>query len=251
MQKYQCIISYDGTDYTGWQVQPNQRGIANVLQNVFANVFGYSIKLIGASRTDAGVHALGQVATFSTDLILSCQKILDAWNNRLPNDIVIRSLRMVDDIHPRHNVQQKTYRYHIFLERPLPFVQRYGFFYTYSLNIELLQDAFKVFIGTHDFRSFCTGDEQESTVRTIDSISLQYLERWNVYRVEVKGPGFLRFMIRRIVGACLHVASGQSSIDVLQRVLDEKDPRQMLPNAPAKGLMLYKIVYRDTQRGEL
>jgi tRNA pseudouridine38-40 synthase len=248
MQKYRCIISYDGTEYAGWQVQSNQRGIANVLQNVFSNVFGHQIKLIGASRTDSGVHALGQVATFISDINSSPETILNAWNNRLPNDIVIRSLSPIEeDFYPRYHVEQKIYWYHIFLERPLPFVQRYGYFYSYPLTIEVLQEAIKIFIGSHDFRSFCTGHDQENTIRAIESISLCYLKRWNVYRLEIKGRGFLRFMIRRIVGACIHAASGKCSLDMLQNVLNEKNPRQTLPNAPAKGLMLYKIVYRETR----
>lgn len=246
MQQYLCIIAYDGTEYAGWQVQPHQHAVANVVQNVFSQVFGQTIKLTGASRTDAGVHALGQVASFSCNLNLSCEKILNAWNNRLPPDILIRSLHNVENFHPQRNVRQKTYRYHFFLDRPLPFVQRYGYFHRYQVDIKKLQEAFKPFIGTHDFRSFCTGDEQETTVRTIDSISLQYMNRLNMYRIEIKGPAFLHFMIRRIVGACLEVASRDFlSVDILQKVLDEKDPEQTLPNAPAQGLLLYKIVYEN------
>ena len=250
MTRYKAIIAYDGTDYAGWQVQPDRIAVANVLQNRFQEVFEQPIKLLAASRTDAGVHAVGQVACFDTDLALSPEKIADVWNNRLPADVVIRSLEKVpDDFHPRYAQSQKTYWYTLFLEPPLPFVQRYGYFYHYPLDLEKLKKAVSIFVGTYDFRSFCTGDEKENTVRTIDSISLEpvsleLFKQCQGYRIIFKGPRFLRFMIRRIIGACLHVALHDFlSIDSLQKVLDEKDPNHPLPNAPAKGLLLYEINY--------
>ncbi|MEX0939831.1 MAG: tRNA pseudouridine(38-40) synthase TruA [Candidatus Babeliales bacterium] len=244
MNHYKAIIAYDGTDYAGWQVQPEKLAIANIMQNTFAKTFGKPIKLIGASRTDAGVHALGQVASFSTNILISPYQLQVAWNNLLPNSIVIRSLQKTETFfHPQAYVKQKTYWYHFFTARPLPFVERYGSYYRYALNIEKLKETFTVFTGTHDFRSFYTGNEQKNAIRTIDSISLQYFKRWNIYRVEIRGKSFLRFMIRRIVGACMDVASRNLPIALLQKVLEERDPNQRLPNAHAKGLMLNKIIY--------
>jgi tRNA pseudouridine38-40 synthase len=250
MPRYKAIIAYDGTEYNGWQAQPNQLSVANVLQNTFYSVFNKSIKIIGASRTDAGVHALGQVATFVTELELDTRTLVHAWSNRLSSNIVIRSLD--EDFryfHPQKNVVQKTYWYHFFLHRPLPFAERYGYFFRHPVNLEKLVKGLETFVGTHDFRSFCTGDEHHSTIRTIDSIAVHHLKRWGAYRIEVKGPGFLHFMIRRIVGACLEVSSRNFlSTDYLQEVLDQKSPQQTLPNAPAKGLLLYKIQY--AKKGE-
>lgn len=185
---YKLVIAYDGTDYTGWQVQPQGTAVANVLQKTFVQCFNKPIRIIGASRTDAGVHALGQVATFETDLNVHPDKIMWVWNNKLPRSLSIRSLQIVDDrFHPQADVKQKTYYYHFFTERPLPFIARYGYFYNYPLDIAKVQDALRVFEGTHDFRSFCTGDDMSSTIRTIDAISLDYIKRYNVYRISVRG----------------------------------------------------------------
>lgn len=245
MQQYKLIVSYDGTDYAGWQYQPDETAVTNVLQDTFKYVFGKTIKLVGASRTDAGVHAIGQVAAFSTDLVIQPNQLLNAWNNRLPTAMLIRSLHKVSpEFYPMNNVEQKTYWYHVFGQRPSPFVQRFGHYMRYPLDEKKLENALKLFVGTHDFRSFTSDDVRENTVKTIDSISLHYFKRFNVHRIEFKAQGFLRYMIRRVVGACLEVASRPSlKIDLLQQVMDERDPEQTLPNAPAKGLLLYKVMY--------
>lgn len=247
MKKFKIIVAYDGSDFYGWQVQPEQQTVAGVLQDTFKEVFGKEITIAAASRTDAGVHALGQTAGFTTDLIIAENDLLNAWQNRLPESILIRSIQEVPlDWNPRANVKQKTYHYHFFQERALPMAARYGYYYRYPVNLEKLKQALELFVGTHDFRSFCTGDEYENTVRTIDEVSVEYLEPFKAYRIIIKGPGFLRYMIRRISGACLEVASRDNLTLVdLQKVLDAKNPLQLLPTAPAKGLMLYKIDYHD------
>ena len=245
MKQYKIIVAYDGSDYFGWQVQTEHITVAGVLQDTFKSVFGKEILIKAASRTDAGVHALGQTATFMADLIIDPVALRHAWQNILPESILIRGLEEISlDWNPRHNVKQKTYFYHFFQERPLPFFGRYGWYYRYPVNQEKLKEALNVFVGTHDFRSFCTGDEYENTVRTIDAVDVEYLHRFRAYRISVKGPGFLRYMIRRIVGACLEVASRDTlQINDLKIALEKKNPLQLLPTAPAKGLMLYKIVY--------
>lgn len=243
---YKIIVSYDGTDFSGWQYQPHAPSVAQTLQDTFFCKFGCPIKILGASRTDAGVHALGQVAVFSADITLDCAAMLTAWNDALPASIVIRDLtRVSDTFHPMYGVQEKTYWYHFFLKRPLPFVERYGWFFRYPINFDLLQQALQMFVGTHDFRSFCTGtDMGENTTRTVTSVRLVYVRKFGAWRIEFKGPGFLRHMIRRIVGACMQVASKEDlTLAYLKTVLDEKNPKQKLLNAPAKGLCLYKIKY--------
>lgn len=246
IKKYKIIIAYDGTNYQGWQTQTATcKTVAHVLQAAFETVFGRTIKLIGASRTDSGVHAMGQVAVFTTDFAITPELLMYAWNNELPADILIRALHEVPlDFNPRYPVTQKTYYYHFFITRPLPFAARYGYYFYRPIDMQKLKDALAIFAGTHDFRSFCSGYDMTDTVRTIDSIKLVYLRRYNAYRIVVQGPGFLRYMIRRIVGACLEVASREKlSLDVLRTALEEKHPEQTLPNAPAHGLVLYKIDY--------
>ena len=245
--RYKLIIAYDGTDYHGWQVQPDEITVAGTLQNRFYNAFKIACQLIGASRTDAGVHALGQVAECRTEFDLDPEKLRLAWNNILPADIVIRSLEQAEESFKIfRQVDYKIYHYHFFLERPLPFFQRYGWYYWHPVNLDYLHNALQVFVGTHDFRSFCTGDEKENTVRTIRSITVEYVSAYNCYRIVVIGPSFLRYMIRRVVGASLEVASRiDLSMEVLHKALEQKDPRQLLPTAHAKGLLLYKIVYKQ------
>lgn len=245
---FKIVVAYDGTDFNGWQIQPNAPSVAQTLQDTFAQQFGRSIKITGASRTDAGVHAMGQIAVFSTDLVLDQTKFVSAWNDALPPTIVIRSMEEVsDDFHPIYGVEQKIYWYHFFLERPLPFVERYGWFFRYNIDVEKLNDALQLFVGTHDFRSFCTGtDMGENTVRTIQEISVEYIQVLDAWRIVCKGPGFMRHMIRRIVGAAMQIAS-KDTLDVtcLKDVLAQKDPNQTLINAPAKGLCLYSIRYKN------
>ncbi len=244
--RYKLTVAYDGTDFNGWQVQPDVLSIAQAMQDSFKHIFNQKIVLIGASRTDAGVHAMGQTAAFSTDLTIDINKLMTAWNDALQPTIVVRSLEQTsDDFHPIYKVKEKIYWYHFFLERPLPFIGRYGWFYRYAVDREQLQKALAVFVGTHDFRSFCTGTQMgENTVRTIDSIDVTQ-EQFGAWRITVKGPGFLRHMIRRIVGASLVSASKDNlSADDLKAILKEKDPNQALINAPAKGLCLYSIRYK-------
>lgn len=247
MRTYKLIIAYDGSDYFGWQALPNKPSLAATLNYAFKTVFKKDIKVLGASRTDAGVHALGQVAHITTDLNISADKLKWAWNNALPADISIRSLELVDDnFNPFCNVEQKIYHYHFFTERPLPFIQRYGYFYPYKIDFDILKQALQTFVGTHDFCAFKSSEDlRTNTIRTIDAISLDYLPRYKAYRITVKGQKFLRHMIRRIVGASLSVASNKNhTLTMLQQVMASCNPRHTLPNAPAQGLMLYKIIYK-------
>lgn len=250
---YKIIVSYDGTGFSGWQYQPHAPSVAQTLQDTFKALFGAPIKILGASRTDAGVHALGQVAIFSTDLILDPMRMQKAWNDALPISIMIRALEPAPiDFHPMYRVKEKIYKYHFFLKRPLPFIAPYGWFFRYPLDSAKLERSLDLFVGTHDFRSFCTGtDMGENTVRTIQTIRLEHYKRYGIWALEFKGPGFMRHMIRRIVGACMQVASKQElTIDYLQEVLAQKDPRQELLNAPAQGLCLYRIRYHRLHERE-
>ncbi len=247
MAVYKMVVSYDGTAYHGWQRQPEDISVVQVLEESFRAVFKQKISISGASRTDAGVHALGQVASFVSDMQIAPEKLKFAWNNALPHDVLILDLCVtVDGFNPRHAVTSKTYHYSFFTERPLPFVQQYGWYFSRPVDLDVLQEALQIFVGTHDFRSFCTGYDMHSTVRTIHSIHVEYDERAKAHRIVVKGPGFLRYMIRRIVGAALAVASKeQFSCDDIRVALEKKDPAQILPNSPAKGLLLYEIEYEQ------
>ena len=245
MNHYKLIVAYDGTDYAGWQSQGNGKSVAEALCRSFESVFRVQPFLHGVSRTDAGVHAVGQVVWLKADLDLDPDQLKFAWNNRIDRSIVIRSVQAVSrEYRSMQEVIEKTYFYHFFTSRPLPFLARYGWYCDHRLDLDKLRGALQIFVGTHDFRSYCTGDEWEDTVRTINSIELVTLPKIQMYRIVVKGPRFLRYMIRRIVGSCIQVAShSKMEIGYLKKVLDELDPEQCLRNAPSRGLMLYRIKY--------
>jgi len=250
MTVYKFTVAYDGTAYHGWQWQPHSISVVQVLQDCFESVFKQRISISGASRTDAGVHALGQVASFALDFKIAPETLKFAWNNALPHDILIKDLSIAsNDFNPRRKVVSKTYKYYFFTQRPLPLVQHCGWYFKRSVNLKKLEDALQILIGEHDFRSFCTGDDMESTIRKINSIHLEYDQSMQAHVIVVKGPGFLRYMIRRIVGACLTVASRDdlSSLDI-KIALEKRDPEQTLPNSPAKGLVLYEIQYEDDMK---
>lgn len=247
MNTYKIIVSYDGTDYFGWQIQPAKKTIAGVLQAHFKERFGHDITLVGASRTDGGVHALGQVARFYSPLTIEDERFRKAFNAHLPKDIHLRKLQRVrDDFHPQREVEKKIYQYHIVTERPLPGLSR---FVTLQRPFDLakFQEAVQLFVGTHDFRSFCTGNDLENTVRTVEQVTITYKKRYGIYQVTVVGPGFLRYMIRRMVGAALYVAINPTEdISSIASILSQKNPLHHLPTAPAHGLLLRKIIYKGS-----
>lgn len=249
MQTYKIIVSYDGTNYAGWQSQGDGSTVAEALVKAFIDVFKSQPVLRGVSRTDAGVHAMGQVVLLRTTVTLAPERLIFAWNNRLPDAIVLREACLVESDFKLHaKVIEKTYYYHFFTQRPQPFVARYGWYCQKPLDLDKLKSALQVFVGTHDFRSFCTGYDWSDTVRTVNTINLQYLSQYEMYRIVVRGPRFLRYMIRRMVGASIQVASNSHlSIDILDKVMQQKNPEQTLLNAPAKGLMLYRVRYEGEE----
>ncbi len=242
--KYVLLIAYDGLNYHGWQIQNHCRTVAGTLVVAFRESFQVNVRLIGASRTDTGVHALGQIALIDMPLSIACSVLKKTINGRLPNNIVVRRVAVApDDFHPLRGVASKTYFYHFFLEQPLPFIARYGNWLKHPISIEYVRKGVQVFEGTHDFRSFCTGNHVASTIRTIDEIQVDYCKRVRTYRIIIQGKGFLHHMIRRILGAVFYGALYGKDHDLLIRALEEKDPHQKLPIAKAQGLLLRRIRY--------
>lgn len=249
MQKYKIIIAYDGTDFHGWQIQPKAITVTSCLEKTFKRVFKKEISIFGASRTDSGVHALGQVAQFTTDVDIDLEILREAWNESLPISILIRSIEKVPgSFHPCHNVKQKVYLYHLFLKRPLPHLARYGWFYRFVHLVDWtkFEQGLSLYVGTHDFASFCKNDDEKDTMRTIDSIKTRRILGGSVLQIEVRGKSFLRFQIRRMIGYALDVARRKDfSVDYLQNVLESRNPQQTLVKAGGEGLCLRKIIYDD------
>ena len=242
--RYTLIVSYDGTAYHGWQEQRHgSRTVAETLQRTYQQVFGPEITIVGASRTDTGVHALGQVAQFHSPLQLDSATLLRALNGGLPPDIHVRTIGLsADRFHVHHDVLYKIYHYHLFTKRPLPQFARYGYYHSYAWDAQKLAEALQLFTGEHDFWSFCAG-ERDSHCR-IDDIRLTPLARGQGYRIAIKGNRFAYHQVRRMVGAALCIATSQKRMpEEIAQALKHQSPRELFPTAPAHGLMLRKIVY--------
>jgi tRNA pseudouridine38-40 synthase len=247
MKPYKIVVAYDGTNYHGWQEQKGPVTIAGILQASFKKLYGHEIKVVGASRTDTGVHALDQVARFYTDRDIDCSVMLRSWNGALPCDIVIRSLELSpESFHPQHNIAEKTYCYYFALEQPLPFMARHVHYFSYSIDFDLMQKCLQLFVGEHDFFAFSTGDCNKSTICTVNSITVEFDTVHRVYCIQVKGKRFLHHMVRRIVGAAFRVSSSRRNLlDEVSLALQKREVKSFLPTAPACGLVLKKIMYKN------
>ena len=239
-------VAYDGTNYHGWQVQPNAKTIEGELNRVLTQLTGEKIQVTGASRTDAGVHALGNVAVFDTASKIPAEKFSYALNQRLPEDIVIQSsLQVADDFHPRYCNSTKTYEYKILNRRfPDPLKRLYTHFVYMPLDVDKMKKAAEYIVGEHDFASFCSaGSQVESTVRTVYSLSVN--KRDDVISIRITGNGFLYNMVRIIVGTLMKVGLGVYPPEHIKEIIDAKDRYAAGPKAPARGLTLVEIKYED------
>lgn len=244
MKRIKLTIAYDGTNYCGWQVQPNGITIEEVLNKAIQKLTGEDILVIGASRTDSGVHALGNVAVFDTETTIPPEKLAMALNQRLPEDIVIvKSEEVHADFHPRYCDCSKTYEYHIINTRiPDPTRRLTNYFVSYVLDIEKMRQAAAYLVGEHDFVSFCNvRTDVESTVRTITG--LEILTNGDEITIRITGNGFLYNMVRIIVGTLIRVGRGFYEPEKVKEILEAKDRKAAGVTAPAHGLVLVKIDY--------
>ncbi len=244
MARIKLVVAYDGTGYHGWQVQPNAVTVEGELNKALSELLGTEIKVIGASRTDAGVHALGNVAVFDTDSRIPGKKFSYALNARLPEDIKVVSSSEVDEaFHPRYDCVDKTYEYRITRsEFMLPTKRLYSNHIYYKLDVERIKEAATCFIGKHDFASFCSaGSVVEDTVRTI--YSLDVIEEGEDLVFRVRGNGFLYNMVRIIAGTLINVGCGKMSVEQVNAAVSGENRALAGPTAPAKGLCLMHINY--------
>ncbi len=244
MKRVKLVVAYDGTNYCGWQIQENGITIEEVLNKTISDLVGEPIAVIGASRTDSGVHAMGNVAVFDTESRIPAEKMSFALNQRLPEDIRIQhSCEVPLDWHPRYCDTRKTYIYRILNRRfAIPTERLYSHFFYYPLNVEHMQQAADYLVGEHDFKSFCTPRTQVlSTVRTIYYIQIQ--KEGDMISITINGNGFLYNMVRIIVGTLLKVGTGLYPPEHVKEILDAKDRRIAGPKAEAHGLTLQEIEY--------
>ncbi|MBU9738636.1 tRNA pseudouridine(38-40) synthase TruA [Diplocloster agilis] len=245
MKRIKLTVAYDGTNYSGFQIQNNASTIEGELKKCLTALLQEEVELIGASRTDAGVHALGNVAVFDTDTRIPAEKISYALNVRLPEDIRIQhSCQVSSDWHPRYQNTIKTYEYRIY-NRPFPnpVVRLYSHHVYWSLDDSKMAEAAKYLTGEHDFASFCSaGAQVQSTVRTIYEAAVQ-AEESGMITIRLKGNGFLYNMVRIIAGTLMEAGRGSLPPEQVQDILAACDRSKAGPTAPAKGLTLMGIQY--------
>ena len=245
MKRVKLTIAYDGTNYCGWQIQPNGITIEEVINKTLQKLTGEPILVIGASRTDSGVHAMGNVAVFDTESTIPADRFAMALNQRLPEDIVIvKSEEVPLDFHPRYCDCSKTYEYHIINTRiPVPTKRLTNYFVSYNLNFDHMREAAAYLVGEHDFVSFCNvRTDVENTVRTITALDI--IENGNEITIRITGNGFLYNMVRIIVGTLIRVGRGFYTPEQVKEILEAKDRKAAGVTAPAHGLMLMEIEYK-------
>lgn len=282
-RNWKLIVAYDGTDYRGWQVQPGQPTIQGELQAALGRVTGEAPLPQGSGRTDAGVHALAQVASFTLQAPIPPDNLQRALNRTLPEAIrVIEAMHAPADFHARHSTIAKTYEYRVFCENVPgaarricpPFLARFVYAYPWPLNLDRLQRAAALFAGTHDFASFAATDPEraeldaapaddvpdpqdkfalrKTTIRTIFS------SQWHEHATEdgsllvyrVRGNGFLHHMVRNLVGTMLDVGRGYTPADAIPAMIAAKARAAAGPTAPARGLFLHSVEYPNSDTGD-
>lgn len=249
-RNFKISIAYDGTDFCGWQVQPNHASIQGTLADAIERITTQRVLPQGSGRTDAGVHALAQVASFALESVIPAQNLLVALNHILPASVRINSVAEVSaDFHARHSATAKTYEYRIFRQSICPpFLARYAYHHPFPLDEAAMMRAAEFVIGEHDFSSFAAVDpergkeeEEIENVRTIYSSEWQLDRDLLVYRV--RGNGFLHHMVRNLVGTFLVVGKGSLASDSIPRILNARRRSEAGPTAPPSGLFLVSVEY--------
>lgn len=244
MPNFKITIQYDGTDYHGWQLQANGRTIQGELTRVLSLLNGREVTVHGAGRTDAGVHAEGQVASFILDRSFEPPLLRDAINGNLNHDIRVVEAEQVDEaFHARFAAKAKFYRYRIWNGAVVPpFVCRYVYHYRDRLDVEAMRVAAAPLVGTHDFSAFTSaGSETEERVRTLTRVDV--VEKGSEIWIEVEGAGFLRYMVRTIAGTLIEVGRGRCEASTITGVLESRDRNSAGATVSAAGLTLIRVGY--------
>ena len=274
MRHLRLTLAYDGTDFAGWQVQPNQRTVQEELERGIERLTGHSVRLMCAGRTDSGVHALGQVVSFSTSSTIPADKWRPALQTKIPHDVVIQSAEEVDEaFHATYSARSKRYRYLILNSRvDNPFLRRFVWRMGYPLDVEAMNASVQCLKGTHDFRSFETNWPNKATsVRTVYDVAVRRIEQRNLFDaapllagpaeasapdsplvcLEIEANGFLYNMVRCIVGTTANVGRGTWPVDAVERALASQSRIEAGDTAPAEGLYLVQVNYDRDLGGEV
>ena len=249
MRNIKLILSYDGTDFSGWQVQPDAATVQGVLASAIGRITGEKVLPQGSGRTDAGVHALAQIAAFQTESTVPAANFLVALNDILPSGIrVLEAKQVADDFHPRKSALAKTYRYRIYREAVCPpLLARYVWHYPYPLDEEAMQQAAPLIEGGHDFTSFAAVDPERGKDGEVSNVRKVFSSRWQresgEFIYEVRGSGFLHHMVRNLVGTFLLVGKGTLRPQDVITILEAKNRSAAGATAPAGGLYLVSVEY--------
>lgn len=244
MRNVRLILQYDGTDYAGFQVQPDRRTIQSELQSALSGLLGEEITVKGASRTDAGVHACGQVVTFTTENVIPIERVLTALNALLPQAIACVTADEVPlEFHPRYAARRKQYLYRLLSrDLPSPFIGRYAWHLRYPLDVEAMTEAATFLVGKHDFAAFCAANGSAKTsVREIFTVDLQQSE--DLVEARIEGDGFLYMMVRIIIGTLVEVGQGKMPPARVEEILASRDRTRAGATAPPQGLSLMRVQY--------
>lgn len=244
MRNIKLTIQYDGTNYHGWQRQKNALSIQKIIEDNLGRILNHKVTLYASGRTDAGVHALGQVGNFHTTSKLTPDVIKKALNSMLPQDIVItESVEVEEKFHARYQAKSRVYQYLIWNYKiPSPFFRRYSWFVATKLDLVKMQEAGSLLIGRHDFSSFQGANRTESSpIRKIIKIEIKNIGRFLIFTIEA--DSFLRHMVRNIVGTLVEVGKGKLSLDDFKKIIISKDRTKAGPAAPAHGLFLREVKY--------
>lgn len=246
MYTYRLTISYDGTRYKGWQRQHNtDQTVQNIIEEALSKILGIKVQISGSGRTDSGVHAAAQEASLVLEERLDIEEILKKMNERLPEDIrILRIREMKGYFHARKSARAKCYEYHVDLgEKPDVFTRKYTFHFPHRVDVEKMRQAANVLEGTHDFSSFTDLKDSDDTVRTIHKIEIT--RTGEKLKLSFYGDGFLYHMVRILTGTILDVGTGKIRCDEIGAILAAKDRKWSGFPAPAKGLFLKQVYYRD------
>lgn len=249
MRRIKLTVAYDGTNYCGWQVQPNGITIEEVLNKAICTLTGEEIAVIGASRTDSGVHAMGNIAVFDTGSRIPAERFSYALNQRLPEDIVVTKSEEVSlDWHPRYQNSLKTYEYHILnTKTPVPTKRLYNCFVSFDLDVNRMRQGAQYLLGEHDFAAFCCiRTNAKTTVRTVTDLQIQQNPlKPEEITIRITGNGFLYNMVRIIAGVLIRVGRGFYEPEKVLELLEGRKRKKEAVTAPPQGLCLMEIVYEN------
>lgn len=244
-QNFKIVVEYDGTDLHGWQRQKNESTVQGQIEKALSTMTQQDVAVVGSGRTDAGVHAIGQVAHFKCDTRLTAEEFLNGLNSLLPPPIAVMACQKVDDgFHARYDVKKKRYQYRI-VNRPQPtaIYRQYHWHIRRALQVEAMQQATRFLVGRHDFGAFeGTGSPRSHRIRNVFNAGWQRRHRQRL-DFDIEADGFLRYMVRSLVGTLVEVGLGKISVVAFQEILDSKDRSRAGPTAPPQGLFLMKVEY--------